>query len=134
VLRAQRTDLVVCLSTFRSCGLQASSWRRESPRYGSQVRYTLLRHTETVCIDTTHLQSGGEPTVRVDLEDIAARLGALPGLQDLGITTNGILLTKKLPGATCVRHWPAQFGLHIDSLYSPNARSAARSRFDSREY
>jgi len=31
------------------------------------------------------------------LEDITARLGALPGLRDLGITSNGIVLAKKLP-------------------------------------
>ena len=38
--------------------------------------------------------------MRPDLEDIAARLGALPGLCDLGITSNGIMLAKKLPGAS----------------------------------
>ena len=38
--------------------------------------------------------------MRPDLEDIAARLGALPGLVDLGITSNGIMLAKKLPGAS----------------------------------
>jgi cyclic pyranopterin phosphate synthase len=43
--------------------------------------------------------AGGEPTVRADLEDITARLGALPGLRDLGITSNGLVLAKKLPGA-----------------------------------
>jgi hypothetical protein len=41
--------------------------------------------------------------VRPDLEDIAARLGALPGLMDLGITSNGIMLAKKLPGASAPR-------------------------------
>ncbi len=40
--------------------------------------------------------------MRPDLEDITARLGALPGLRDLGITSNGILLAKKLPGAPAV--------------------------------
>jgi molybdenum cofactor biosynthesis enzyme MoaA len=37
--------------------------------------------------------------VRADLEDIAIRLGRLPGLRDFGITSNGIVLAKKLPGA-----------------------------------
>ena len=41
--------------------------------------------------------AGGEPTVRADLEDIATRLGRLPGLRDFGITSNGIVLAKKLP-------------------------------------
>lgn len=35
--------------------------------------------------------------MRKDLEEIAARLGALPGLTDLAITTNGLVLAKKLP-------------------------------------
>ena len=41
--------------------------------------------------------AGGEPTVRADLEAIAARLGALPGLRELCITSNGLVLAKKLP-------------------------------------
>ena len=43
--------------------------------------------------------------MRADLEDIAARLGALPGLRDLGITSNGIVLAKKLPGACQAPAW-----------------------------
>ena len=34
--------------------------------------------------------------MRKDLEEIAARLGALPGLKDLAITSNGLVLAKKL--------------------------------------
>ena len=40
---------------------------------------------------------GGEPTVRRDLEEIAAGLRALPGLRHLGLTSNGIVLAKRLP-------------------------------------
>jgi hypothetical protein len=45
--------------------------------------------------------------VRADLEDIATRLGRLPGLRDFGITSNGIVLAKKLPGAP-----PSRVRLH----------------------
>ena len=41
--------------------------------------------------------TGGEPTVRKDFMELAAELGAIPGLRHLGITTNGIALAKKLP-------------------------------------
>jgi len=41
--------------------------------------------------------TGGEPLVRKDIEEIAADLGAIPGLKRLAITTNGILLPRKLP-------------------------------------
>jgi uncharacterized radical SAM superfamily Fe-S cluster-containing enzyme len=53
-----------------------------------------------------HARAGGEPTVRADLEDIVARLGALPGLRDLAITSNGIVLGKKLPGACSEERHP----------------------------
>jgi|EP01043_Picozoa_sp_COSAG02_P016795 uncharacterized radical SAM superfamily Fe-S cluster-containing enzyme len=41
--------------------------------------------------------TGGEPLVHPDIVDICQRIGALPGLKDLGITTNGLVLEKKLP-------------------------------------
>jgi len=41
--------------------------------------------------------TGGEPLVRKDIEEIAEKLGAIPGLKTLAITTNGILLPRKLP-------------------------------------
>jgi len=36
--------------------------------------------------------TGGEPLVRRDLPRLVARLAAIPGITDLGLTTNGILL------------------------------------------
>jgi GTP 3',8-cyclase len=41
--------------------------------------------------------TGGEPTVRRDLVDIATQLAALPGLQTLAMTTNGLVLQRHLP-------------------------------------
>ena len=41
--------------------------------------------------------TGGEPLVHPDIVEICQRIGALPGLNDLGITTNGLVLEKKLP-------------------------------------
>ena len=40
--------------------------------------------------------TGGEPTVRRDLVDVCARLAALPGLQTLAMTTNGLALRRSL--------------------------------------
>lgn len=39
--------------------------------------------------------TGGEPLVRKDLDSIAARLGRLPGLSVLAMTTNGISLAER---------------------------------------
>lgn len=96
---------------------RVSLWRRESRRYGSQVNCAPMRFR--VCtigrvLTAPDSHAGGEPTVRPDLEDIAARIGALPGLRDLGITTNGILLAKKLPGATQF-HWGPVEQQHVTS-------------------
>lgn len=41
--------------------------------------------------------TGGEPLVRSDLVDIVASLGKLPGLETIGMTTNAVTLSRKLP-------------------------------------
>ncbi|CAA7027281.1 unnamed protein product [Microthlaspi erraticum] len=41
--------------------------------------------------------TGGEPTVRKDIEEICLQLSSLKGLKNLAITTNGITLAKRLP-------------------------------------
>ncbi|XP_073839257.1 molybdenum cofactor synthesis 1 isoform X3 [Musca autumnalis] len=40
--------------------------------------------------------TGGEPTVRRDIVDIIAKLKDLPKLENVGITTNGLVLTRLL--------------------------------------
>jgi cyclic pyranopterin phosphate synthase len=39
--------------------------------------------------------TGGEPLLRKDLPDLVARLAAIPGIEDLALTTNGSLLAGK---------------------------------------
>ena len=39
--------------------------------------------------------TGGEPLVRRHIEDLVARLAAIPGIDDIAMTTNGSLLTAK---------------------------------------
>ncbi|KAJ4962335.1 hypothetical protein NE237_022274 [Protea cynaroides] len=41
--------------------------------------------------------TGGEPTIRKDIDDICLQLSNLEGLKTLGMTTNGITLARKLP-------------------------------------
>jgi cyclic pyranopterin phosphate synthase len=38
--------------------------------------------------------TGGEPTARKDLPELVRRIAAVPGVRDLAMTTNGILLSK----------------------------------------
>ncbi len=39
--------------------------------------------------------TGGEPLLRKGIEDLVAMLAAIPGIEDLTLTTNGSLLTRK---------------------------------------
>src|ERR1700749_3018681 len=39
--------------------------------------------------------TGGEPLVRRDLDKLVARLAAIPQIEDIGLTTNGILLAEQ---------------------------------------
>jgi cyclic pyranopterin phosphate synthase len=42
--------------------------------------------------------TGGEPLVRKDVELLASRLGEIEGIREFGLTTNGLLLDRKLDG------------------------------------
>jgi len=50
-----------------------------------------VRITLTLGIDKVRL-TGGEPLVRRDLPRLVEKLAAIPGLRDIGLTTNGVLL------------------------------------------
>lgn len=50
-----------------------------------------VRVAATLGIDKVRL-TGGEPLVRRDLPALVAKMAAVPGIKDVGLTTNGILL------------------------------------------
>ncbi|WP_354701455.1 GTP 3',8-cyclase [Paraconexibacter sp. AEG42_29] len=58
--------------------------------------------------------TGGEPLVRRDFPVLAARLAAIPGLQDLSVTTNGYLLDRDADAL--VAAGVHRFNVSIDSL------------------
>src|ERR1700728_1507449 len=39
--------------------------------------------------------TGGEPLLRLNVEDLVARLAVIPGISDLAMTSNGFLFQKK---------------------------------------
>src|SRR4029077_3639384 len=41
--------------------------------------------------------TGGEPLVRKDLHILVGKLAAIEGIEDIGLTTNGILLAEQAP-------------------------------------
>jgi len=58
--------------------------------------------------------TGGEPTLRVDLLEIIARIASVPGASDLAMTTNGVLLSR-LAG-DLKRAGLRRVNVHVDSL------------------
>ena len=70
--------------------------------------------------------TGGEPTVRPDLEDIIRRLRALTGLRDIAITTNGLTLHRNLDAlqAAGLTH----VNISLDTLVPPKFELLTRRR------
>lgn len=69
--------------------------------------------------------TGGEPLVRKGLVGLAARLAALPGVQDLALTTNGTLLARAAPAlrAAGVR----RVNVSLDTLRPDRYRDITRT-------
>jgi cyclic pyranopterin phosphate synthase len=58
--------------------------------------------------------TGGEPLLRRDLPDLAARLGAVPGIADLSLSTNGTTLARH--AAALRRAGISRLNVSLDSL------------------
>jgi cyclic pyranopterin phosphate synthase len=68
--------------------------------------------------------TGGEPTLRQDIIEIAARIAGIPGVDDLAMTTNGILLprlAKPLRQAGLRR-----LNIHVDTLHPERLKKLMR--------
>ncbi|HEX7407186.1 MAG TPA: GTP 3',8-cyclase MoaA [Candidatus Binatia bacterium] len=59
--------------------------------------------------------TGGEPTLRPDVAEIVERMARLPGLRDLAMTTNGILLPRL--AARLASAGLRRVNIHIDTLH-----------------
>lgn len=58
--------------------------------------------------------TGGEPTLRPDLVDIVKRVSRVPGIDDVAMTTNGILLSRM--AVTLKRAGLKRVNIHVDTL------------------
>lgn len=58
--------------------------------------------------------TGGEPTLRSDIVDIVRRMAAVPGVEDLAMTTNAIRLPEM--AADLARAGLRRVNVHVDSL------------------
>jgi GTP 3',8-cyclase len=81
------------------------------------LRYEELLHLARLGVQagmTKIRVTGGEPLIRLGVESFLASLKALPGLQEICLTTNGVLLAEKAAGL-----WQAglrRLNISLDSL------------------
>jgi len=68
--------------------------------------------------------TGGEPTLRSDLEEIVAAIRAVDGIRDISMTTNGVLLPKM--AAPLKAAGLNRINVHIDSLDAERLRRVMR--------
>jgi len=68
--------------------------------------------------------SGGEPTTRDDLAEIVARLAVVPGVTDLALTTNGMLLAEQ--AAPLRAAGLGRINISLDTLRADAFRRVAR--------
>ncbi len=68
--------------------------------------------------------TGGEPLVRRDLPVLIARLAAIPGIADLALTTNGVLLPQL--AAPLYEAGLRRINVHIDTLDRERFRKITR--------
>jgi cyclic pyranopterin phosphate synthase len=61
--------------------------------------------------------TGGEPLVRRDLAELIAMLAAIPGVEDLALTTNGLLLAEQ--AAALARAGLRRVTVSLDALDAP---------------
>ena len=91
------------ISVIDRCNFRCSFCMPAGHDYSFLPREELLTFEETarlaevfVALGVSKIRlTGGEPLLRRELEKLVALLAAIPGLSDLALTTNGVLLAEK---------------------------------------
>ncbi len=78
--------------------------RREILTFEEIERF--VRVAATLGVNKLRL-TGGEPLLRRDLPQLIERLAAIPGIQDIALTTNAVLLEQLRAAASRCRSAPA---------------------------
>lgn len=91
-LRVSVTDRCNLRCTY--CMPEEVTFREKSELLTFEEITHFVRLATTLGVDKVRL-TGGEPLLRRDLDELVRRIVAVPGIRDLGLTTNGLLLTKQ---------------------------------------
>jgi len=68
-------------------------WKKRDEILNFQEIYEIAKEGTKLGIKKIRL-TGGEPLVRKDLPELVRMLSSLPGIEEIGMTTNGVLLSK----------------------------------------
>ncbi|MDF7800572.1 GTP 3',8-cyclase MoaA [Pontiellaceae bacterium B1224] len=68
-------------------------WLKKSEQLSFDEMIRLVTQFSKLGVEKIRL-TGGEPLLRSDLPELVSRLNAVPGIRDIAMTTNGILLSR----------------------------------------
>lgn len=121
-LRVSVTDRcnLRCVYCLPACGVR---WLpREDVLRFEEIREVVQT---AASLGITHVRlTGGEPLVREDLGDLVAMLTAIPQLEDLSLTTNGVLLARH--ANTLARAGLRRVNISLDTLSPERFRAITR--------
>src|SRR5579863_237755 len=94
-LRVSVTDKcnLRCVYCMPEAGLP---WLRRDEILRYEEIAEIVRAAAAVGVRTIRL-TGGEPLVRRDLHKLVGAIAAVPGIDDIALSTNGLLLEEQLP-------------------------------------
>jgi cyclic pyranopterin phosphate synthase len=95
-LRVSVTDKcnLRCIYCMPEGGLQ---WLRRDEILSYEEIAEIVRAAASVGVRAVRL-TGGEPLVRRDLKRLVGSIAAVPGIEDIALSTNGLLLAEQLDG------------------------------------
>lgn len=68
--------------------------------------------------------TGGEPTLRADIVDIVGRIAAIPGVQDVAMTSNAVLLPQLAPPLRAAGL--TRINIHVDTFHPERLKKIMR--------
>jgi cyclic pyranopterin phosphate synthase len=98
-------------------------WLRREEILSYEEIAQIVRAAASVGVRTIRL-TGGEPLVRRDLSRLIATLASISGIDDIALSTNGLLLEEQLP--ELVRAGLRRINLSLDTLQEDRFEAIAR--------
>ena len=121
-LRVSVTDKcnLRCVYCMPEAGL---AWLRREDILSYEEIAEIVRAAASVGVRTIRL-TGGEPLLRRDLSRLVGAIAAVPGIEDVALSTNGLLLSEQLP--ELVAAGLRRVNLSLDTLRPDRFEAIAR--------